>query len=91
MTIFSYKGWPEIRKSEISLSEVCPIFEDCGELELPNLAHMSLIKCYWMLQNARTTAFTISELLRENLDYGIWTILKQDTDKLSFSSQSLLR
>ena len=26
---------------------------------------MSLIKCYWMLQNARVTAFTISELLRE--------------------------
>ena len=27
---------------------------------------MSLVKCYWMLQNARVTAFTVSELLREN-------------------------
>ena len=24
------------------------------------------MKCYWMLQNPRVTAFTISELLREN-------------------------
>ena len=27
---------------------------------------MSLIKCYWMLQNVRVTAFTVSELIREN-------------------------
>ena len=24
------------------------------------------MKCYWMLQNARITAFTVAELLREN-------------------------
>ena len=24
------------------------------------------MKCYWMLQNAKVTAFTVSELLREN-------------------------
>ena len=29
-------------------------------------AQMSLIKCYWILQNARVKAFTASELLREN-------------------------
>ena len=30
------------------------------------MAQMSLIKCYWMPQNARVTAFTASESLREN-------------------------
>ena len=32
----------------------------------PNFARMFLMKFYWMLQNARVTDFTISELLREN-------------------------
>ena len=27
---------------------------------------MSLMKSYWMLQNSKVTAFTVSELLREN-------------------------
>ena len=30
------------------------------------MAQTSLIKCYWMPQNARVTAFTASESLREN-------------------------
>ena len=30
------------------------------------MARTFLTKCYWILQNARVTAFTISELLREN-------------------------
>ena len=64
---FSFKrDWPEIRKSEIPLSEFCPIFGDWGELSIPNLARMSLIECYWMLKNLRVTAFTVFELLREN-------------------------
>ena len=58
--------WPEIRKSEIPLSEFCPISGDCGQLWPQNLARMSLIECYWMLQNSRVTAFTVFELLREN-------------------------
>ena len=33
---------------------------------IPTLARISLIKCYRMLQNARVTAFTVSELLMEN-------------------------
>ena len=36
-----------------------------GKLEIPNLAWTSLIKCYWMLQNARVATFTVSELFRE--------------------------
>ena len=47
-------------------SEFCPISGDWGELWIPNLAWMSLIECYWMLQNSRVTAFTVFELLREN-------------------------
>ena len=55
----------EIRKSETSLSEFCQISGDWGELWILNLAWMSLIECYWMLQNFRVTAFTVFELLRE--------------------------
>ena len=64
---FSFiRDWPEIRKSEIPPSEFCPISGDWGELWIPNLAWMSLIECYWMLQNSRVTAFTDFELLRAN-------------------------
>ena len=68
---FSFiRDWPEIQKSEIPPSEFCPISGDWGKLWIPNLARMSLIKCYWMLQNARVTAFTVSGLSRENQQGG---------------------
>ena len=70
MTIFFIRDWPEIWKLEISLSEFCPISRDWGELEIPNLARMFLMKCYWMLQNARVTASNLSELLSENQQGG---------------------
>ena len=64
---FSFEwDWPEIRKSEILPSEFCPISEDWGKLWIPNLAWMSLIECYWILQISRFTAFTVFELLRES-------------------------
>ena len=64
---FSFiRDWPEIWKSEMPTSEFFQISGDCGELWVPNLARMSLIECYWMLQNSRVTAFTVFELLREN-------------------------
>ena len=60
---FSFiRDWPEIRKLEIPPSEFCPKSGDW----VPNLARMSLIECYWMLQNSRFAAFTVLELLREN-------------------------
>ena len=62
--------WPEIGKSEISPSKFDPIYGDWGELEIPNLAQLSPMKCYWILQDARVTAFTVSELLRENHQEG---------------------
>ena len=64
---FSFiRDWPEIKKSEIPPSEFCPISGDWDELWIPNLVRMSLIECYWRLQNSRVTAFTVFELLREN-------------------------
>ena len=66
MTIFFIRDWPEIRKLEIPTSKFCPISGDWDELWIPHLARMSLIECYWMLQNSRVTAFTVFKLLREN-------------------------
>ena len=66
---FSFiRDWPEIWKSEIPPAGFCQISGDWGELETPNLAEMSLMKCYWMLQNARVTAFIISELSSISVD-----------------------
>ena len=65
--LFSFvRDWPEIQKSEIHLSEFCMISGDWGELWTSNLVGTSLMKRYWMLKNARITAFTVPELLREN-------------------------
>ena len=64
---FSFiKDWPEIRKSEISPPEFCTTSGDWGELWIPNLTRMFITKCYQMLENVRVSAFTVSELLREN-------------------------
>ena len=52
------KNWPKIRKSEIHASKFCQISGDWGELGIPHLARMSLMKCYWILQNSTATAFT---------------------------------
>ena len=41
-----------------------------GEVGIPNLARMFLMKCYYLLQNARVTAFAVSELLRETQQCG---------------------
>ena len=71
MTIYFVRDWPEIQKLKIPPSEFCPISGDWGRLEIPNLVGMFLMKCYWMLQNARVTAFRISDLLRGNQQRGI--------------------
>ena len=55
---FSFiRDWPEIRKSDIPLSEFCQISRDWGELGIPNLTQVSLIKRLWLLQNARVTFY----------------------------------
>ena len=59
------RDWPEIQKSEIPPTEFCRTSRDWDELRIPNLTWASLVKCYWLLQNARVIAFTVSELLRQ--------------------------
>ena len=79
MTIFIYKGLT--RNSEIGdTPEINPISGDWEKVGIPNMVPMSVIKCYWMLQNARITAFTVSELLGENQQETPLTQIKfQDT------------
>ena len=66
MTIFFYKKLTGNPVIEITRFEFCPKLVDWGKLGVPNLAGISLIKCYSMLKNARVIAFTIFELLIEN-------------------------
>ena len=47
-----------------------PISKDLGELAIQNLARNSLMKIYLMLRHTRVIAFTISELLWENQQWG---------------------
>ena len=55
---FSFiRDWPEIWKSEIPPSGFCQISGNWGELEILHLTHISLMKCYWMLQNAQGYSF----------------------------------
>ena len=69
---FSYvRDWPEIRNSEVPPSESSDLISGgLGKLGIPDLARMSLIKCYWMLENARITGFTISELINQQRGGG---------------------
>ena len=64
MTISFYKGLT--RNLEIGNTPVWVlpnIWRHWGKLGIPNLAQVSLMKCYGILQNARVTAFIVSELL----------------------------
>ena len=63
MTISFYK---ELTRNPENGNTPVQISGDWNEQGLPNLARAFLIKCYGMLQNARITAFTVSELLRGN-------------------------
>ena len=64
---FSFiRDWLEIWKSEIPPFEFWSVSGDCGELGIPKLAQMFLIKWNWMLQNARVMAFAIFELISES-------------------------
>lgn len=55
--------WPEIRNIPCTF---CLIYGAWGQLGMSKLAQMSLMKFYWMQQNARLRAFTISQLSRKN-------------------------
>ena len=53
------KNRPEVWKLEIHPFKFCPKLGDPGKLGIQHLAHMSLRKRYYMLQNATVTAFTV--------------------------------
>ena len=59
------RDWAEIKKSEITIYKCCPISGNWNKLGILGLAPMSLIKLYWIMQNSRVTAFTVSESLKE--------------------------
>ena len=84
MTIFLYKGLtrnPEIRNNS---SEFWDLSGKWGKLGIPNLTRTCL-KCCWILQNARVTAFTVSELFRENQQNGESLKLPRSVPKLGLS------
>ena len=60
----SIRDWPEIWKLEIPPLDFCPISGDRGKLGISNLPRMCLMKCYWVLQNTRATAFIVYELVK---------------------------
>ena len=60
------RDWPEIRKSEISSVWDLPSIWRLGQVRKVKFGMNVSNKIYWMLQNVRVTAFTVSELLREN-------------------------
>ena len=66
-TTFFYNGLtrnPEIGNIPVwVLSNIWRLWE---VMKMNNLARMTLIECYWMLQNSSVTASTVFELLREN-------------------------
>ena len=54
-------------QSEIPPSEFCTISGDWDKWGLPNLAQTFLIKCYWMLQNARVQSFKFCKRLHTHV------------------------
>ena len=77
MTISFYKGLTRNSENGNTPSDFCPLSGDWDELGLPNLTRTPLIKCYWMLPNARVTAFTVY-LLKNNQEGGKTTPLHPD-------------
>ena len=66
---FSFiRGWQEIQILEIPSSEFWQISGHWGELGISNFTGMSIMKCYWMLQNTRVSAF-----------YRFWVIKGKST------------
>ena len=63
MTIFLYKGLIRNMEIEDNRTDFCPISGDWGKLGIPNLAQMSIMKCYWIQQNPTVTAFTVYEFM----------------------------
>ena len=75
MTFFFIRDWPEIWKSEIPSSEFSSILRGWVELEIPNLARISLMKSYWMLQKASISMMPGTGKISQNPWVGkIWVL-----------------
>ena len=70
MIIFLCKGLTRNLEMGNTPVYVLPNIWRLGEVGIPNLARMSLMQCYYLQQNARVTASTVSELLRESQQCG---------------------
>ena len=63
ITTFFYKRLTRNPEMGNTLEWVLPNIWNWAKLWMPNLARMSLIEYYWMVENFRVTAFTVFELL----------------------------
>ena len=84
---FSFiRDWPEIQILEIPSSEFWQISGHWGELGIPNFTGMSIMKCYWMLQNTRVSAFYRFWVIKGKSTVGIKLLpLTQTRVNLTFS------
>ena len=62
---------PELRKLKRFQSNFCLISEDLRNLGILDLVLVSVMSSYWMLQSGKLTAFTVSELFRDNQQWQI--------------------
>lgn len=61
------KGLTRNPENKNTPPEFCPISADWGDLQIPNLAGLSLIKNYLMLKNNMLTAFTVPKFFGKNI------------------------
>ena len=72
---FSFiSDWTEIQKSELVLSDVFPIPGDWSKLGIPNLAQMSLMKCYWMLRKKEKKNSYFFGLVKYSTLFYYWVV-----------------
>ena len=64
MTISLYKGLTRNQEFGNTSVWVLPNVWRLARVRNTKLTRTSVIRCYWMLQNSRIAAFTVSELLR---------------------------
>ena len=72
ITIGIYKGLSRNPKIGNVLVSVFPKIWKLRQVRDKNLARIFLMKCYYMLQNTRATAFTVFELLRKKPQRESW-------------------
>ena len=70
MTIFVYKGLAKNQEIGNTPAWISSNIWRLQQVRTPNLPQMTLIKIYCILQNTMISAFTVSELLRENQQGG---------------------